>query len=71
MQHSNHIADDVKHVLGDVQPEVERSDELLADVLPGVCDEVVIGAEEDLVTMSGQLPPAPPNLPLYAGLLHD
>lgn len=49
MEHADDFCDDLEAGGGDLEPGVEGSDELFADVLPWVIHHVIEGAQKDLL----------------------
>lgn len=53
MQHANQVPDNVEIRLGDIEPEIERVNEMRADLLAGHAAEVVERLEDDLLSVDG------------------
>jgi len=67
VKHTNDFGDDLETGRGHVEPFIKRGDQLCADVLSRVREEVVVGAEEDLFLLRGPGAAAVEGQVVYVG----
>lgn len=55
MKHANHSGDDLQTLRGDLEPAVERLDQLATNIFARVCLEIVIWTHDDLLVLGRPL----------------